>query len=682
MRTIKLKSCCKKPACLSTRPIAPKRFRHDEDGGATILTLYLLFIILLIASFGVDIMRQEMHRAKLQANLDAAVLSAATAPYDEDPETPDAKQRVEDHFKKAGLEHALHDIKDGDIVVTDSSAKVSASASETLDTRLMRLTGLETMTAAAASTARTSVQQLEIALVLDVSGSMAGERLDEVEDAAKDFVTNILNNSEGGRVAFSIVPYSFNAAPPKAIYDELSANTTHHYSRCLTFDDSDFTDPSIDPDRNYAQTIYTSVDYNSWGNADFGTVGNGDIEAGISSAYNASCYADPRFEILAYSNDEDDLHDKIDALIAAGGTSSDMGVKWGAALLDPKFQPVAKALQSNTQDILKFDENGNLESTRTMLVDSEFETLPESYGSPKAMKIMVVMGDGANSNSYVLRDPNNLLDPDVPESHAIDDYRGPESNLYLLNEPGEPETEQVFRRAVHIYGYTSQQEWLCEAYWWWSCEYDEVTVPGTEDGPPEPSFYLYSPGSNQYIKLDPDNSFSDGERFSQSEFQEKIDDLDPRQGTISDLTASFDVAVDTLDLAEETIDFVEENYPDTEDTFYEHFSWEEAWGLMTPYEYGDITGDWGAFDQYKSSSNDRLTVWEKNARMEDVCNAAENEGVTIYTIAFELGEEDTAAEELKKCASAPANHFISTKLDIDDTFGAIAANVMALKLTQ
>jgi hypothetical protein len=624
-------------------------------------------------------MRQEMHRAKLQANLDAAVLSAATVPYDNDPETPDAKDRLIDHFKKAGLEEALHDVKEGDIVITESSAKVSASASETLDTHLMRLTGIDTMTAAAASTARTSVQQLEIALVLDVSGSMEGDRLEEVQDAAKDFVTKILNNSEGGKVAFSIVPYSFNAAPPKAIYDALSANTTHHYSRCLTFDDSDFADPYIDPDRNYAQTIYTSVDYNSWRNADFGTVGNGDIEDGGSSAYNASCYADPRFEILAYSNDEDDLHDKIDALIAAGGTSSDMGVKWGAALLDPKFQPVAKDLQSNTQDIFVFDEGGDLESTRTMLVDSEFKTLPESYGSPKAMKIMVVMGDGANSNSYVLRDPNNLLDPDVPESHAIDDYRGPDSNLYLLNEPGEPETETVFVRAVHPWFPPRQDESLCRKSWWWSCEYEEVVIG---EGPPEPAFYLYSPVYGEYMKLDSANSFSVEERVSISDFEEKIDDLDPRQGTISDLTESFDVAVDTLDLAEETIDFVEEIFPGTEDKFYERFSWEEAWGLMTPYEYRDITGDDGAYDQYKSSSNDRLTGWEKNARMADVCNAAQDEGVTIYSIAFEMGEADTAAEELKKCASAPANHFISTTLDIDQTFGAIAANVMALKLTQ
>jgi len=475
------------------------------------------------------------------------------------------------------------------------------------------------------------------------------------------------------------VPYSFNAAPPRAIYNALSPNTTHHYSRCLTFHEDDFEDAYIDPDRGYAQTILTSVDYNSWNNADFGTVGNGNIEAGLSSAYNASCYADPRFEILAYSGDEEDLHDKIDSLTAAGGTSSEMGVKWGAALLDPEFQSVGTALKADTQTIPYTDEDGNA-STRTMTVDSALTTLPESYGSPKAMKIMIIMGDGANSKSYVLEDPNGLLDPDVVENHGSSDYRGPDSNLYLLNEPGEPQTEMVFVRAVHIWGYTSSQEWRCDAYWSWSCEYEEVTVPGDPD--PEPAFYLYSPRWNEYIKLDSQNDFSVEARYSQSEFDSKLADLPEQGGNLTNLSGTFDVAADTIDLAEETINYVEENFPNADDKFYERFSWEEAWGLMTPYEYDNITGDSGAFDQYKSNSNSVLTSSEKNTRMVDTCKAADKEGVTIYTIAFELGEGDSAATELQKCASVPANHFISTKLNINKTFGTIAANVMALKLTQ
>ena len=665
MRTINLKSRCKGLAYFPAHMIASKRFRNDEYGGATLLTLYLLLLILIVAGIGVDTMRQEMHRAKLQANLDAAVLSAASAPYDTDPDTPDAELRIQDHFKKAGLEDYLHAFEEGDIVVTESSAKVSASASQTFNTHLMRLSGVDTLTAGAASTARTSVQQLEVALVLDVSGSMAGDRLTALKGAAKSFVTQILNNSGGGKVVFSIVPYSFNAPPPEAIYNALSANTTHNYSRCLSFDTDDFENAYIDPNRNYAQTIFTSVDYSSWNNARFGTVGNGDIENGYSSAYNASCYSDMRFEILAYSSDEDDLHDKIDALTAAGGTSSEMGVKWGAALLDPAFQPVGAMLQTTTQNIPVTNYYGTVTSTRPMLADAEIENLPESYGSSKAMKIMVIMGDGANSNTYVLRDPNRLLDPDVPESHAIDDYRGPNSNLYLLNEP---RIEMEFVRAVSTWnGSVSYDRSKCSSYWW-RCEYNEV------EGDPEPVFYLYSPRRNEYVKVE---TYDD---FSRSEFNDKLDDLRENNGILSELSGASGTTLDTRDLADDILDHVRDNYGD--DPFYERFSWEEAWGLMTPLEYDDITGDSGAYNEYSSSSSNRLTSSQKNARMVDTCNAADNEGVTIYTIAFELGREDSAAEELKKCASIPANHFVSTKLNIKQTFGTIAANVMALKLTQ
>lgn len=689
MRNIGLQSRATVRTCVKHQVATLKRFRHDQDGSMTVYTFFILIFMLIMGGLGVDTMRQEMHRAKLQANLDAAVLAAASSPYDEDDTTPDAEERIKDHFKKAGLENYLHSFNEGDIVITENTAKVSASASQELDTYFMRLSGVKTLKANAASTARTGVQQLEVVLVLDVSGSMSGARLDSLEDAAKKFVTNIINNSDGGKVAFSIVPYSFNAAPPEAIYNALNVNTTHHYSRCLTFHEDDFETPYIESkdtyignDRRYTQTIFTSVDYNSWNNADFGDVGNGDITNVSSSAYNSSCYADPRFEILAYSSNEADLHDKIDALIAAGGTSSEMGVKWGAALLDPNFQTVGQALKTNAQTIPVTNEDGDITSTRNMTVDSELTTVPEAYGSSKAMKIMVIMGDGANSNSYVLRDPNNHIDPDQADAHTIDDYRGPDSNLYLLNEPAPAETEMVFVRATTPWGDVSNNEDLCRWYWYWTCEYDEVEVEGSEEGKPEPAFYLYSPSSNRYIKLDPDQGFSQGDSFSQSEFDAKIADLPENDGILSNLSASFGVAVDTIDLADETIEKVEENYDQPEDKFYERFSWEEAWGLMTPYEYGDISGDWGAFNQYNYQSNDRLMSSEKNARMVDTCQAADEEGVTIYTIAYEMGEEDSASEELAKCASIPANHFNSTTLSIEQTFGSIAANVLALKLTQ
>jgi len=689
MRNIGLQSPAAVKTCVKHRVATLKRFRSDQDGSMTVYTFFILMFMLIMGGVAVDTMRQEMHRAKLQANLDAAVLSAASAPYDEDPNTPDAEERIKDHFKKANLENYLHTFNEGDVIITEKTAKVSASASQELDTYFMRLSGIKTLKANAASTARTGVQQLEVVLVLDVSGSMSGDRLDSLKTAAKSFVTQIIDNSDGGKVAFSIVPYSFNSAPPEAIYNELNVNTAHHYSRCLTFHEDDFEDPYIESkdsyignDRKYTQTIFTSIDYGSWDNADFGNVGNGDITNTYTSAYNSACYADPRFEILAYSSNETDLHDKIDALTAAGGTSSEMGVKWGAALLDPNFQTVGTALKTNAQIIPVTNDEGAITSTRNMTVASELVTLPEAYGSSKAMKIMVIMGDGANSNTYVLRDPNNHFDPDQADAHTIDDYRGPDSNLYLLNEPAATETEMVFVRATTPWGHVSYHEPLCGRYWYWTCEYNEVEVEGSEEGQPEPAFYLYSPSSDRYIRLDPDQGFSQGDRFTQSEFDAKIADLPEYNGILSNLSTSFDVAVDTMDLAEETIEKVEENFDQPEDKFYERFSWEEAWGLMTPHEYGDITSDWGAFNQYNYQSNDRLSSSEKNARMVDTCKAADNEGVTIYTIAFELGEEDSASEELKKCASIPANHFNSTTLNIEQTFGSIAANVLALKLTQ
>ncbi len=55
------------------------RFRRDEDGAIMLFSLFMFMMILFIGGSGVDLMRFETERAKLQSTLDRAVLAAADA---------------------------------------------------------------------------------------------------------------------------------------------------------------------------------------------------------------------------------------------------------------------------------------------------------------------------------------------------------------------------------------------------------------------------------------------------------------------------------------------------------------------------------------------------------------------------------------------------------------------------
>jgi hypothetical protein len=375
-------------------------YHRNEDGVMSMLSLYFFLIFMIMAGLGLGVMRHEMNRAKLSVTLDAAVLAGAGA--EAGSTVADIKAIVEDYFSKNGMAGNLNAIDtDGvgqdDIVTSLNATRVFASAQMTINTYLLRLVGVNTLKAHTAGEAQIATPKLEVSLVLDVSGSMRGDKLAALKTAAKEFVTTILDSGNPGDISISIIPFSFGVTPPVTIFNALSVDQKHGNSNCIVFLENEFSTTAVDPNTTYAQQIYTSRYGNNFG--------------GLSSSWR-SCYTDAYFKILPYSMSESELHAKIDSLQADGNTSGHLGIKWGAALLDPAFKPVSAALITAGE------------------VNSNLSNIPANWGEPETLKVIVMMGDGANTNSYYFNDPNDLLDPSVAETHVSFDYRGPNSDLW------------------------------------------------------------------------------------------------------------------------------------------------------------------------------------------------------------------------------------------------------------
>jgi hypothetical protein len=380
-------------------------YRRNDDGAMVILTLYFFIIFAIMGGLGLAVMRHEMNRAKLSVTTDAAILAAAGMPAGST--VAEIKAVVEDYFAKNDLTSNLNAIDtDGigvdDIVTSLNSTEVTASASLTMNTTLLRLVGVDTLIANTGGTAKIATPKLEVSLVLDVSGSMDGAKIAALKVAAKQFVTTILNSGAPGDISISLIPFSMGVTPSDTIYNALNIDATHPNSNCIVFLDSDFNDTAIDPAIPYRQQIYTMI---------FGT----DFPFDSTDEFWRSCYEDPYFEILPYSMSETALHNKIDSLVARGMTSGHLGVKWGTALLDPSFQSVATALKGTGE------------------MDAALVNVPSNWGEPETLKIMVMMGDGSNTRTYYFNDPNQLNNESVPASNALPDYRGPGSDLYQVN---------------------------------------------------------------------------------------------------------------------------------------------------------------------------------------------------------------------------------------------------------
>ncbi|RKT35102.1 Flp pilus assembly protein TadG [Roseovarius halotolerans] len=602
------------------------RYRKDESGAVVALAIFIFIVMLVAAGLGIDTMRHEMTRTHIQSTLDSAVLAGAGAPVGATNE--DIKGIVEDYFEAAGLQQYLEPIDPAtDIDAGLNSKRVTASASMTMATLLMKLSGIDTLDAAATSTAAIASPKMEIVLALDVSGSMAGTRLAKMKEAAKEFAEDVMNNSDEGTTTISVVPYSWNVSPSPEMFDALSVNKTHNYSTCLDFTNDEFHNAAIDPNVSYAQTLYTSR-YGS-----FGQVGSGNVESGSSSAYNRSCFDDDYFSILPYASTYAAVERKLDSLKAAGSTSADMGMKWASALLDPAFRPVVTSLQA---DRTRPDGNGGTETYN--VVNPNISDLPALYTTGQVLKIIILMGDGANDWSYHLSDPNDLIDPNVPESHATPDYRGPNSNVYEITyEADEFQQAKLVNSSGSVIDY-SNNESKCgtdvyEGYWiWrtyvgtWECDYSTEEHEGHYIYTPKLSKKYYDPARNRRF-------YSLSDAFSNVISQNRL-------------------------------------------------SWEEAWGLMSPDWYGDISDDYVPDQQFDRYSSGSISPSDKDDRMSYICDAADAAGIVVFTIAFEMGDQTSAASKLANCASSDGNHYDATTVNIKQAFGSIAANVQKLRLTQ
>ena len=205
-----------------------RRFAREEDGVIVAFSVYFMLIILFVGAVGVDVMRFESQRSKLQHTLDQAVLAAA----DLDQLSPPA-QVVADYFEKAGLTNAelLTTVVDEGL----NYREVTATAREVMPTQLSHMLGLAEMTAPAASAAEERVDSVEISMVLDVSGSMDGSRITRLRPAAISFVDTVLALSDAEDVSISIVPYATQVAAGQTLLNQFNRTASHNYSHSLNF---------------------------------------------------------------------------------------------------------------------------------------------------------------------------------------------------------------------------------------------------------------------------------------------------------------------------------------------------------------------------------------------------------------------------------------------------------------
>ncbi len=336
-------------------------FGGEEGGALIIFALFIFVLMLMVGGMAVDLMRYENTRTRLQNTVDRAVLAAASLNQTLSPQAV-----VNDFFTKAGLSQYLVAVNVDEGL---NYRTVSAQANANVPTMFMNMSGIDSLPAPTSGTAQEKVSNVEISLVLDISGSMGrNNKINYLRTAAKQFVATVLKPDAVDKVTVSLIPYTAQVNAGPDIFDQLWTRQMHNYSHCIDFDTSDFNATGLDFGKRYEQ-----MQHFEWSSASYKPIRN------------PGCPMRSYERIKPLSQSVSALQNTIDQLRARANTSIHIGMKWGAALLDPTSQPIVQGLVDRG------------------VVDNVFSNRPAAWNDKETMKVVVLMTDGENVSTYRIK---------------------------------------------------------------------------------------------------------------------------------------------------------------------------------------------------------------------------------------------------------------------------------------
>lgn len=402
-------------------------FRRDEGGNIAITAAIAVPVLALVSFALLDVNRASTQKRELQDALDAAALYAARSPAVTDADLQKVGAKV--------LVAQLGTMQDASLVSSSfklgKNGEVVATAQASVKPFVSNLWLQRDMMVGASSEVLRSMNRIELALVLDNTGSMAGSKLSNLKIAAKNLIDTLAasaaRSSEPNPVRIGIVPFSqtvkvgaayksqtwidqtgaapinkeifwdkATGAPVNANRFTLLSNMGQTWGGCVETRAQPYDVQDTAPAVGTPATLYTPYfapdepdDEDESDNGDFGYFSNNYLPDEVYSSSNwkipqgnvgkydqapksgrgpnRGCDMQP---IMRLTTNWSSLKSLVDGMVATGNTNIPIGAAWGWNLLSPNG-PFADG---------------------------------SPYGTAKLSKIAIIMTDGDNVMSNASND--------------------------------------------------------------------------------------------------------------------------------------------------------------------------------------------------------------------------------------------------------------------------------------
>ena len=365
-----------------------RRFAGCRRGGIAIVGVMLIIPVVAAIGLSIDLTRLWLVQARLQTAVDASAL-VASRPINVGTADADARALFWANFHPEGTTASgstgYLGANAGEPVVRHlDSDTVQVEATATLGRTLMGVLGDGTTTMRAEAFARRSTLGMELALVLDITGSMAEQdNIGALRTAAKDLVDIVFGRNETlSNLTVSVVPFVASVNVGKNFEGWLRAGSLDQsqygkpgWAGCVEArgggEDTTDTPPRDAPFEPYLWKTtygrYTSTDSNPVkGDNDWQPTQDEKPDHMTSPGPNLSC---PPMRVLPLTSSKSAVQTVVASLRATGGggTMGNMGLQTGWFTLSPRWKGLWG--QANS---------------------------PLPYNTPYMQKTVVMMTDGVN----------------------------------------------------------------------------------------------------------------------------------------------------------------------------------------------------------------------------------------------------------------------------------------------
>ena len=335
------------------------------DASGSVAAMLALCIIALFGLLGgaLDFVQAHRMRSAVHAGIDAGVIAGArakqTGATDEE-----ALAVAESYLKAAKAKFPFS--KPIEFKIINGGTAITGMADLRMTTAFLRVIGIKEVPIQINNAASFgNATNIEMSLMLDITGSMSGKKIDDLKDAVEDLISVVVSDSQVGATSrIALAPFSNAVRLNKKAFREATGKDNSgkgSYKGCVV--------------ERMGTAAYT----------DAAPGINGHTTPLEDVAPSASCKDGN--EIFPLTNKKGELKKMVKALAAGGSTAGHLGTAWAWYMLSPNWSAL-------------FDSDSQ---------PASYDDLKKTIGNskmPLLRKIAVLMTDGEYNTQYTATDSN------------------------------------------------------------------------------------------------------------------------------------------------------------------------------------------------------------------------------------------------------------------------------------